>query len=302
MTKNMIVALLGALFVMPLAGSSVAAIISDDFDADTSADYTLAENGADGTVTFAYDYSADGIPAAPGSVTTLGLKLTANDTDPKAAESRTLFSNTGVTAADFELSVDVWMNVSGTGGTTEFGHIGIDGDGSTVNSLFSPITGSGYFVAFTGEGGSSSDFRHSRKVSKGGLTNTGDPSYLNSSNTTNATGDTYQTIFSAVNGYTDFPGSPGNNWATLTITKVGGTVTYAFNGTPIIETSAGRNLADDGNQVSLGYADLFTSVANPFQSQFVVYDNLTVTAIPEPGTFALLGLGGLGLLLRRRSS
>jgi hypothetical protein len=49
--------------------------------------------------------------------------------------------------------------------------------------------------------------------------------------------------------------------------------------------------------VSLGHADLFTSVADPFQSQFVIYDNLEV--IPEPSALALLGLGVLSLLRRR---
>lgn len=285
-------ALLAALAVAANAHGTT--VISDDFDTDTFADY-FGVGAADGTVEFAFDYGAAGIPAAPGSSgSTLGLRMTANDT-AGASDAVTLHHNTFVSAPSYVLSVDVYMGVTGTGGTTEFGHVGVAGDGVTVNSLFLPISGSGHFLAFTGEGGSSSDFRHSRPAAIGGLTNTGDPSYLNSDNSTNASADTYQQIFAGG----DFPGSPGNRWTTLeiTVSESAGEIFYAFDGTRIIRNEFSDS---DGGQVSLGYADLFSSVAAPFQSQFVVYDNLTVTVIPEPTAALLAGLGCVALVRRRR--
>jgi hypothetical protein len=35
-------------------------------------------------------------------------------------------------------------------------------------------------------------------------------------------------------------------------------------------------------------------------STFHVFDNISVTSVPEPSSTALLGLGGLALILRRR--
>lgn len=281
---------LAVLAIAGLAGAH-AALIADDFDTDTSANYTVVDDGTpDGTAIFAYDYSAAGIPSAPNSVggTTSGLRFTANDS-AGASDAITAFHTTTV-GGSYRLSVDIWMNVSGTGGTTEHFHVGVGGDGATFNSLFSPISGSGHFLAVTGEGGSASDFRHYTP----GVTSvpSGDASYLNDLMTTNATGDTYQAIFAGG----DFPGSPGNRWTTLTIDVFdGGDVIYAFDGTPIIRT---LNETVSG-QVSLGHADLFSSVANPFQSQFVVYDNLSVEVIPEPSA-GVLALLGAALALRRR--
>ncbi|MCA9235036.1 MAG: PEP-CTERM sorting domain-containing protein [Planctomycetales bacterium] len=289
--------LLGALLLAGVSDNAKAAIIADDFEVDSSANYTVVANGTDGVATFGWDYIAAGIPLAPNSTAgdTGGLMLTAN-TSQEVEEARTAYNNTAVTASKFQLSVDVWMNVNiQSSGTTEFGHVGVAGDGVTVNSLFSPITGSGHFVAFTGEGGSSSDFRHSTPTTL--AVPSGDPSYLNSTNTTNATGDTYQAIFT--NPPYEFAGSPGNAWATLTITAVAGQkITYAFNGTPIIRTDFDGS---DGNLVSLGLGDLFTSIAPP-GTQFTVYDNLTVSAIPEPASvgLSLLALAGLAAARRRR--
>jgi hypothetical protein len=270
-----------------------ATLIIDSFDTDTSADYTVVDDGTpDGTVTFAFDYGALGIPSAPNSVggTTSGLRITANDT-AGSQDAYTVFHNTLISGLpSYRLTVDVYMGVTGTSGTTEHAHVGVAGDGTTLNSLFSPISGSGHFLAMTGEGGSASDYRHFKPSATS--VPSGDPSYLNSDNTTNATGDTYQAIFPSP-PY-DFAGSPGNAWTTLAIDISGGLVTYSLDGTPIIQDTAE---VIDG-YVSLGHGDLFTSVASPAQSQFVVYDNLQV--VPEPATLGLIAVGAVLLRRRRR--
>lgn len=271
---------------------SSAALISDDFDTDTSADYTVA-GGADGSITYAYDYSADSIPSAPNSLgaTTLGLKITANDS-VGASDNTTVFNNTAVPYANYTMSVDMYMAVTGTVGTTEYAGAGVASDGVSQNSLFLPITGSGHFVAMTGEGGSASDFRHSTPSVL--AVPSGEVDYLNSTNTTNASGDTYQAIFPGG----DFPGSPGNRWTTLSIDVLNGVITYSLDGTPIIRSAFEGT---DGNLVNMHYSDLFSSVASPFQSQFGLFDNLTVTEIvPEPTSALLLGLASLGFVARRR--
>lgn len=278
--------------------ATAADVITDNFESNTAADYTIVESAVPGAIdsssTFLFDYVAAGIPLAPNSSggDTYGLQMTANDTDNGSGnleESHiTAFHNTSVSGlSSYSLFVDIWMNVQATSGSTEFSHVGIAGDGATFNSIFTPISGSGYFLAMTGEGGSSSDFRHTAPGNP--AVPSGDASYLNSSNTTNATGDTYQNIFPGG----DFPGSPGNRWTTLEIRVDPTNVTYLLDGTPIIETA---NAGTDG-QISLGYADVFDSVASPLGSNYVVYDNLRVT--PEPSALSLLALGALAAIRRR---
>lgn len=298
---------LAAFAAFGIASSPVgAAILGDDFEVDSSANYTLktdansplGDGGADSTSQFAFDYIGAGIPLAPNSAlgTRGGLRFTVNATEegsegPSTTEEDhiTAFHNLLVSAPFYQLSVDVYMGVQATQpGTTEFMHVGVAAQNTTnYNSIFTPIAGSGHFVAVTGEGGSASDYRH---FVEGGLVPpSGDPSYLNSTNTTQATGDTYVGIFPA----TQFPGSPGNTWATLTITVTPADVTYAFNGTPFIRTPT----VVSSGLVSLGYTDPFDSVG----PHFVIYDNLSVTEIiPEPST-SLLALAALaGFAPRRR--
>jgi hypothetical protein len=284
--------------ICALAGlpASATDLIIDDFEVNSMANYTLVEQGGpDSSANFNFDYIAAGIPLAPRSMAgdTGGLRMTANDT-LGAANALTAFHNTRVTGlADYTLIVDVYLGVTGSSGTTEHAHVGIGGDGVTPNQLFSPISGSGHFLAFDGDGGSASDYRHFKPSVT--AVPSGDPSYLNSTNTTNSTGDTYQNLFPAP-AY-QFAGSPGNAWTTLRIDVVGGvggTITYSFDGVPIIQDT----LEVANGYISLGHGDLFTSIASPFQSQFVIYDNLQV--IPAPGSAAvLLGLGGLALRRRR---
>ncbi|MEQ8838230.1 MAG: hypothetical protein RID07_15595, partial [Lacipirellulaceae bacterium] len=234
-------------------------LITDDFEVDSSAMYTVVDesNAASGdgtpdsTVAFAFDYVGAGIPLAPNSTAgdIGGLRFAANETgnDAGAADHITAFNNINVDAIAYELQVDFYMGVESAGGSTEFAHIGVGGDSSDFLSIFTPVVLNGHTLAMTGEGGSASDYRHSTPT---GILNDGDASYLNSDNTTNATGDTYQAIFPGATS--DFAGSPGNQWATLSIFVTPNIVRYSLNGTPIIQTS---NDGSDG-LVSLGYADV----------------------------------------------
>src|SRR3954470_18791916 len=128
-----------ALLSRPLAAVT---LFSDDFDSNTSANYTPNVSSSDTRVTFAYDYSPDGIPASPHSAggTTRGLKLEANIVSPAATEGLTLTPSSFSASGDYKVTFDLWMNANGPfpgGGTgsTEFVTAGVGYDGSSVNRI-----------------------------------------------------------------------------------------------------------------------------------------------------------------------
>lgn len=288
-----------------IVASPAVAQISDNFEVDSSASFTVVDDsngasgdgGADSTVEFAYDYVAAGIPLAPNSAAgdVGGLRMTVNATEEgdegqSATEEDhvTAFSNLMIADAFYRLDVDIYMGVdAGASGTTEFAHVGVAGDSSDFTSIFTPVVANGHFMSMTGEGGSGSDYRHS--IPGTGAVGSGDLSYLNDANTTNSSGDTYQNLFPN----TAFPGSPTNIWTTMTITVNPDVVTYWLDGTPIIQTPT---LASNG-LVSLGLTDPFDSVG----PHFVIYDNLSVTAVPEPAAAFLALLGCVAMTSRRVS-
>lgn len=296
-----------ALLATSLAtGAASASLLSDTFESDSSASYTVktdanspaGDGTADSTSQFAFDYIGAGIPLAPNSApgTRGGLRFTVNATEegpdgPTVTEEDhiTAFHNVAVSSPFYTLKVDMYLGVQATQpGTTELAHIGVAGNNTNFNSIFTPIAGSGHFISITGEGGSASDYRHYTPSVT--AVPTGNASYLNSTNTTNNTGDTYQTLFPAPPF--QFAGAPGNSWVTVTIEVNPATTTYLLNGTPIIRTATEVS----AGLVSLGYTDPFDSVG----PHFVIYDNLTVT-VPEPGSSFLGALGMAALLGLRRA-
>lgn len=103
-------------------------LFSDNFNVNSSGSWTInsapAANANQQEASFAWDYSAFGIPAAPGSADTLGLRLRANipgsaaapvTTRPVQVLSGLSLSPTGKDfGANYQLSFHVWSNYFGS--------------------------------------------------------------------------------------------------------------------------------------------------------------------------------------------
>ncbi len=106
--------LLGAVLVVVLATNmAAAAILFDDaFETDTSGNYNVNQSAGNHAATFAYDYSAVGIPPAPGSTTTLGLKVEANYSGGSGGGVSVSPLGLALTG-DFNIKMNVWLNAPG---------------------------------------------------------------------------------------------------------------------------------------------------------------------------------------------
>ena len=89
-------------------------LFRDDFDSDSSGTWAVFSSTDDTGVTFAYDYSADGIPAAPNSDgSTIGIKFEANIADPTGAEAVSISPVDANFTGDYQLNFDMWINANG---------------------------------------------------------------------------------------------------------------------------------------------------------------------------------------------
>lgn len=319
----MLVLASGSMFL--LSNIASAALFHDQMDDAGALGTTWGKNASssDQTSTFGYDYSADGIPEAPrsgvGDTATRGVKLEANNTDfsDLTGEFFTLYPIGQNFTGDYLLRFDAWQNYStfdreqdGGAGTTEFlgGGIGYDNVSADV--------GAGHQIITTNEGGSGSDYR----AFKGGYFLANGDMACGSRNATGcgATGP-YETLFPAgsgippaVQGQTGVPnenraGSSAFQWYTHSISVKGNIVRHQMTN----QSNVTRNIAvydttlldpnnvvaTDGN-ISIFYADFFSSISPSAGVTFGVVDNVTVV-VPEPSS-AMVAMGGLGWVFARR--
>jgi len=283
---------LGALLIalIPAIPSALGALIDENLNmASDAASFTEVALGTDHLVTWGFDYSGIvGSAPSQGDASTTGVKVVANRT-LGATSAATLFHNTAV-PANARVTVDLYMGVTGIGGTTEFGTVGLGSTGTTPYTIFTPIAGDGTYYTHTGDGGSSSDWRWARP----GADPVGSASVpMNTTSTTYLLGSTNAPAYDGCCGLVVDPingastGVGGNQWVTLSIETNNGTSEITINGQTVV-SGPSIGAADDtgltggtapGGFASFSYADVFTSVASPGDSQFGIFDNFKVEII-----------------------
>jgi hypothetical protein len=300
---------LGLSASLPSAGAAV--LFQDQMT--TASAWNVNSRSADILTTFAYDYSADGIPEAPntqvGDTATSGLKVEANLDTVSGSEFLTAYPLGQSFTGTYQLRFDAWMNftVAG-GGTTEFLGGGIGYDDLTADIA------SGAQVMATGDGGSSNDWRAFKSPPQFFI-----PDAAMAAGTHQGSNAYYANFLPAVAppaaqgqaAGTGVAGSPGFQWITWQFTVDNNTVLVDIekpNGDTLrivdidcADTSDGSGGCGTAGNISLFYADFFSSIASDPNLQFGLYDNVIVTDVPEPASVVLVALGGL-MMLRRRSA
>lgn len=268
------VMLAGAAFA-PAVSAAEVLLYADNFDSGTSAaNWQTFSHAGDFTADFAYDYSARGIAPAPNSTggTTIGIRLGVNNTDGIQGVDAVSAYPIGVTFADDQiLRFDMWINYNGGAGggsgSTEYATAGILHSGTRV-VWNNNASSDGHWFGVTGEGGASDDY-----VAYAGGTLLSADAATFSSQTRNSTDVFYQTFFTAPPFETQ--GAPGKQWVQVEISYIAGVLEWRMNG----RLMAVRNVTSPTvGTIMLGTADTFSSVANPGEDNFVLYDNVRVVA------------------------
>lgn len=170
--------------------ASAAVLYSDNFNTDTSAswnkNYAPTASSANQQATWAFDYSAFGIPAAPGASDTLGLRLRANipggaanpvTTRPAGTTSGLSVSPTGQDfGTQYKVSFYAWSNFNGAANASGLADNGAS-EGGTNNIMMAVGTSGtvplvvgnttlvtngqmdGIGFATSGDGGITNDYR-----------------------------------------------------------------------------------------------------------------------------------------------
>jgi PEP-CTERM motif-containing protein len=252
----------------------------------------------------------------PGSGATTGVMITANDTGfpggSGAAATASLISN-ATFSGDYQYSYDMYLSIGNgtteffpTAGETEIG-LGAVGRNNTTsqNGWAGRATGDGVNTWLTTENGFGS--------ADAGLWNDNVEILRRGDTRASAEGPTYNADVLWNVAFADPNGSnfgvnqtPANVWVEVDIAvkdqnNGNSRVEVYYNGVRWFSRLVTN--ADVAGAVSFGYQDPFGSINDQPDYQYGLFDNIRVSdtiTVPEPASMALMGLGGLMMLRRRR--
>jgi len=307
-------------------------LYSDDFNSTLdAANYnvyiTPGATGPSSDATFGYDYSALGIPVAPhtADATTLGLRLRVDNLQNSVGTvvGAIEVATKGLSLpSQYVVSADVWGNYIGGASIASSGANGSTaaamGIGTSGTSLQYIVSNDGLLVETFHDNGGGANGQYRVYVNNtsprptpvnslyyaAGTSATSasytDPYY--SFLTTHTAPAAQLTLSPSTQGGSTPAGIIGFAWHTMTITQDGVNVTWAIDGVTIT-TVPDSALTFGGSQVSLGADDSGLSGSSVAINQLLnadIWDNLKITAVPEPVTGSLVILGTAGLFLARR--
>ncbi len=244
-------------------------LFSDDFDTDTSANYTVrfgAVNGVDDKlVAFNYDYSLDGIASAPNSSggSTRGLKVTVNKDATGSAAAVNVYPSTARFSNDFALRFDMYQRFGVAAGTTEHSLFGINH--STLNTNRDGLAGSdGVWMAVECDGSASSSGR----------------SYAIYTSTNSANAPAFTAVsaramdpFFTAPPFAGIPGgAPSGQWVDVEVRQTSNVIVWTINGV-LIQTRTNVSGFTNG-AFMLGHMDFFNSIGS--QTNYTIFDNVRV--------------------------
>ena len=282
-------------------------MFADNFDANTTANWTQNKSSADTSATFNFDYSALGIPSAPNSTnsSTLGVQMKANLS--AGLVSALSLSPVGQSfSGDYRVRFDAWLNVNGPfpgggAGSTEFLTAGV-GTSGTRAEWTGNASADGFYFSANGDGGSSdtatttADYNAyiSATVQAAG---TGDY-WAGTDTTARGNGNFYYTTTFPVGQpapalqQANFPQQSGNlnggtfglAWHDVIVSRRGSTVDWVVDGVRFATIS---NATFTANNVFVGFWDPFPSLSSNNVINFGLVDNVRVESPATVPSFTL---------------
>jgi hypothetical protein len=284
--------------VVDANGPAETILYSDNFNVDSSASWSQLFGAStndfmpDSTVTFAHDYSAQGVPPAPhGSGDTLGLFLSVNKDLVGSAAGINLYPLGQSFSGNFALRFNMLVSLIPSAVGTEHALAGINHSGTKTNwfrgspgGVPAGWTFDGIFYGVQADGSGNDYVSYSSPTTAGN-----NPTSLGVKQGT-AVASQFKSPPWRVAGSQGIDlslATPTPIWSDVEISQIGKIITLRINNTTILTYS--NATAHTSGNVMVGYADSFDSIGN--SSSYALIDNVRVVSVSGLNITAIQDLG-----------